>query len=214
MDEETAIINTNTRNQKIKDFFLKNKKSLITISVIIVVLLVSYFSYIEIKKYNKSKLAEKYNQIILSYDSSNKEKIINKLVYIVDEKDTTYSPLALYFLLDNNLIENRDEINKLFNTLIEETNLKKEIKNLIIYKKALFNADRAKEGDLLSILNPLINSESVWKSHALHLMAEFFYFNGHLKKSKEFFNQIVSNEDTNPYVRQESQRRLSRDLSE
>jgi predicted negative regulator of RcsB-dependent stress response len=66
MDEETAIINTNTRNQKIKDFFLKNKKSLITISVIIVVLLVSYFSYIEIKKYNKSKLAEKYNQIILS----------------------------------------------------------------------------------------------------------------------------------------------------
>ena len=102
MDEETAIINTNTRNQKIKDFLLKNKKNLITISVIIVVLLVSYFSYNEIKKYNKSKLAEKYNQIILSYDSSNKEKIINKLAYIIDEKDTTYSPLALYFLLDNN----------------------------------------------------------------------------------------------------------------
>ena len=32
--------------------------------------------------------------------------------------------------------------------------------NLIIYKKALFNADQSPEGDLLSLLNPLINSKS------------------------------------------------------
>ena len=214
MDEETAIINTNTRNQKIKDFFLKNKKSLITISVIIVVLLVSYFSYIEIKKYNKSKLAEKYNQIILSYDSSNKEKIINKLAYIIDEKDTTYSPLALYFLLDNNLIENRDEINKLFNTLIEETNLKKEIKNLIIYKKALYNSNYLDENELMTILKPIINSESIWKSHSLYLMAEYFYSKGEKQKSKEFFNQIVALTNSNNDIKLESIKRLNKDLSE
>ena len=214
MDEETAIINTNTRNQKIKDFLLKNKKNLITISVIIVVLLVSYFSYNEIKKYNKSKLAEKYNQIILSYDSSNKEKIINKLAYIIDEKDTTYSPLALYFLLDNNLIENRDEINKLFNTLIEETNLKKEIKNLIIYKKALYNSNYLDENELMTILKPIINSESVWKSHSLYLMAEYFYSKGEKQKSKEFFNQIVVLTNGNNDIKLESEKRLNKDLSE
>ena len=214
MDEETAIINTNTRNQKIKDFFLKNKKNLITISVIIVVLLVSYFSYNEIKKYNKSKLAEKYNQIILSYDSSNKEKIINKLAYIIDEKDTTYSPLALYFLLDNNLIENRDEINKLFNTLIEETNLKKEIKNLIIYKKALYNSNYLDENELMTILKPIINSESIWKSHSLYLMAEYFYSKGEKQKSKEFFNQIVALNNSNNDIKLESIKRLNKDLSE
>ena len=214
MDEETAIINTNTRNQKIKDFLLKNKKNLITISVIIVVLLVGYFSYNEIKKYNKSKLAEKYNQIILSYDSSNKEKIINKLVYIVDEKDTTYSPLALYFLLDNNLIENRDEINKLFNTLIEETNLKKEIKNLIIYKKALYNSNYLDENELMTILKPIINSESIWKSHSLYLMAEYFYSKGEKQKSKEFFNQIVALTNSNNDIKLESTKRLNKDLSE
>ena len=214
MDEETAIINTNTRNQKIKDFLLKNKKNLITISVIIVVLLVSYFSYNEIKKYNKSKLAEKYNQIILSYDSSNKEKIINKLAYIIDEKDTTYSPLALYFLLDNNLIENRDEINKLFNTLIEETNLKKDIKNLIIYKKALYNSNYLDENELMTILKPIINSESVWKSHSLYLMAEYFYSKGEKQKSKEFFNQIVALTNSNNDIKLESTKRLNKDLSE
>ena len=214
MDEETAIINTNTRNQKIKDFLLKNKKNLITISVIIVVLLVSYFSYNEIKKYNKSKLAEKYNQIILSYDSSNKEKIINKLAYIIDEKDTTYSPLALYFLLDNNLIENRDEINKLFNTLIEETNLKKDIKNLIIYKKALYNSNYLDENELMTILKPIINSESIWKSHSLHLMAEYFYSKGEKQKSKEFFNQIVALTNSNNDIKLESTKRLNKDLSE
>tara|TARA_B100000767_G_C19656355_1_gene489064 strand:- start:37 stop:681 length:645 start_codon:yes stop_codon:yes gene_type:complete len=214
MDEETAIINTNTRNQKIKDFLLKNKKNLITISVIIVVLLVSYFSYNEIKKYNKSKLAEKYNQIILSYDSSNKEKIINKLAYIIDEKDTTYSPLALYFLLDNNLIENRDEINKLFNTLIEETNLKKEIKNLIIYKKALYNSNYLDENELMTILKPIINSESIWKSHSLYLMAEYFYSKGEKQKSKEFFNQIVALTNSNNDIKLESIKRLNKDLSE
>ena len=132
MDEEVTIIETNTRNQKIKDFFVKNKKNLLIISVTIIVLIIGYFSYSEIKRYNKSKLADKYNRIILSYENTNKEKTTNELTHIVDEKDTTYSPLALYFMLDNNLINNQDEINKLFNILIEETNLKKEIQNLII----------------------------------------------------------------------------------
>ena len=29
--------------------------------------------------------------------------------------------------------------------------------------------------DLLKILNPLINSKSVWKSHALYLVAEYYF---------------------------------------
>ena len=55
------------------------------------------------------------------------KKLINKKL------DTTYSPLALYFLIDNNLIENtKKEINNLFDILIKETKLReREIKNLI-----------------------------------------------------------------------------------
>ena len=89
-----------------------------------------------------------------------------------------------------------------------------EIKNLIIYKKALFNADDINEIDLLNILNPIIKSDSVWKSHSLYLMAEYFYSKNEKQKSKEFFNQIINLENANQEIKLESQKRLNRDLSE
>ena len=98
--------------------------------------------------------------------------------------------------------------------MIEKISLDKEIKNLVIYKKALFNSDQAQESDLLNILNPLINSESVWKSHALYLMAEYFYSKDQKQKSKEFFNQIANLEDAKPDIKLQAQKRLNRDLSE
>ena len=107
-----------------------------------------------------------------------------------------------------------DVINNYFDVLIKEVKFDKEIKNLIIYKKALFNADNAEESELLNILNPLINSESVWKSHALYLMAEYFYTKNQKQKAKEFFNQIVNLENSNPDIRLQTEKRLNRDLSE
>ena len=85
---------------------------------------------------------------------------------------------------------------------------------MVIYKKALFNADKAEESDLLNILNPLINSESVWRSHALYLMAEFFYSKDQKQKSKEFFNQIISLENPNADIKLLAEKRLNRDLSD
>jgi hypothetical protein len=117
-------------------------------------------------------------------------------VEIINEQDPTYSPLSLYFIIDNKLISNQSEINSYFDTLIEKVSLDKEIKNLVIYKKALFNADQAEESELLNILNPLINSKSIWKSHALYLMAEYFYSKDQKQKSKEFFNQIITLENS------------------
>ena len=90
----------------------------------------------------------------------------------------------------------------------------KEIKNLNIYKKALYNADHINESDLLNILNPIIKSDSVWKSHALYLTAEYFYSKNEMQKSKEFFNQILNLENANQQIKLEAQRRLNRDLSE
>ena len=85
---------------------------------------------------------------------------------------------------------------------------------MIVYKKALYNADNATESDLLNILNPLINSNSVWKSHALYLMAEYFFVENQNQKAKEFFNKIISLEISNPDIRLQAEERLKRDLSE
>ena len=214
MDEEITIINKNTRNEKIKDFFITNKKNFIIGALVILVGLAGYFFYNEIKQRNKIELANKFNFITINYKEAEKKTTVKGLINIVKQNDITYSPLALYFLLDNNLIENNIEINKLFDQLINKTSLEKEIKNLIIYKKALFNSNFVKENDLLQILNPIINSESIWKSHALYLLAEYFYFKDETIKAKEFFNQILILPDGNSHIKLESQKRLNRDFSE
>jgi len=214
MDEEITIIDSNARNERIKNFFINNKKKLIIIVSIILVIIIGYLSFEKSKERTKIKLANQYNLALIDPSPKNKQKKIDEMVSVIKSNDATYSPLALYYLLDNNLLENNDEINILFNELIEKTNLENEIKNLIIYKKALFNSDFVSENELLKILNPVINSESIWKSHALYLLAEFFYSKGEKQKAKEFFNQILVLPNVNNIIKNESQKRLNRDISE
>ena len=214
MDEDISIINTNTRNEKIKNFLIQNKKKIIAGLVVITILLISYFAFGEYQDRKKIEISNTFNLITLNYSESNKEKTAKDLIQLVNEKNSTYSPLSLYFIIDNELIKEKKTINELFDIIIDETSLDKEIKNLNIYKKALYNADDSNENDLLNILNPLIKSESVWKSHALYLMAEFFYSKNEKQKSKEFFNQILNLENANQEIQLEAQKRLNRDLSE
>jgi predicted negative regulator of RcsB-dependent stress response len=214
MDEEILIIDSKTRNEKIKNFFINNKKKLVACTSILLISIIGYFSLEEIKIRNKIKLAEKFNLVIINFQTQEKQKTINELTNVVKENEATYSPLALYFLIDNNLIKNKNEINILFDELIDETKLDEEIKNLIIYKKALFNSDFASENELLQMLNPIINSESIWKAHALYLIAEYFYSKNEKKKSKEFFSQILLLRNGNIEIKKQSQKRINRDFSE
>ncbi len=214
MDEDLSIINTNTRNEKIKNFFVNNKNKIISGIIILIIIIVGVFSYDKYLINKKKDISDSYNSIIIDYSEKTKEKTASSLIEIINKKDPTYSPLSLYFIIDNNLVSDQSKINSLFDILINDTSLDSEINNLIIYKKALFNADNAQEGDLLNMLNPLINSKSVWKSHSLYLMAEYFYANNQKQKAKEFFNQIIALENSNPDIRLQAEKRLNRDLSE
>ena len=214
MDEDIEIINKKSRNEKIKNFFVKNSKKLTILFSAIILVIFGYFIYEDFSKKNKIKLANRYNFVTIKYISGDENKVEKELIDIVNKKDKTYSPLALYFLIDNNIISENDKINELFDIIINETSLDKEIKNLVIYKKGLFNSDFESENNLIQILNPVINSDSVWKSHALYLMAEYFYFKNQKQKSKEFFNQILTLENSNPTIKIESQKRLNRDFSD
>ena len=214
MDEDIAIINKETRNEKIKNFFIKNKKKIIISISVIILAIFGYFIYEDFNKKSKIKLANRYNIAKMNFISGNKAMVVNELLSIVHAKDRTYSPLALYFLIDNNIIDDKNKINELFDTVINETSLEKEIKNLLIYKKALFNSDFESENNLITILKPIINSNSIWKSHALYLMAEYFYFKNEKQKSKDFFDQIITLENVNSKIKREAQKRLNRDFSE
>ena len=214
MDEDLSIINANTRNEKIKNFFINNKSKLITGIIILIILLIAVFSYDKYLTNKKKEISDKFNSITIDFSEKTKDSTATSLIEIINKKDPTYSPLSLYFIIDNNLVTDQAKINLLFDLLIEEVSLDSEIKNLIIYKKALYNADNAQESDLLNMLNPLINSNTVWKSHSLYLMAEYFFANDQKQKAKEFFNRILTLESSNPDLRLQAEKRLNRDLSE
>ena len=214
MDEDLAIINRNTRNEKLKNFFVNNKRILISVMGIFIALIISYVALKEYKDKKRIKISDQYNSIIIEYSEKNREATRNALIELINKKDSTYSPLSLYFLIDNNLVVDQFKVNELFDLIIDDITQDKEIKNLIIYKKALFNSNNAEENQLLEIVKPLINSDSVWKDHALYLMAEYFYAKNEKQKSKDFFNQILSLENANQDLKIEAQQRLNRDLSD
>ena len=214
MDEEISIINEKTRNEKIKNFFITNKKFLFLSLSFIIIAILSFYSFQIYKDNNKKLISDKYNNAIIEYENGNKSLVVKEFKEIIERKDRTYSPLALYFLIDNNLIKKQNDVNQLFDILINKTALENEIRNLIIYKKALYNANFSNENVLLDILNPVINSDSIWKSHCLYLMAEYFYSKDEKKKSKEFYEKILNVKNANQDIVLETQKRLNRDLSD
>ena len=210
----SSIIDEKTRNEKIKNFFIDNRKIILSIAVVCVLIIIGFYSFQIYKDKKRILLSDRYNDVVIRYENKKDLNVVELMKDIIYEKDSTYSPLALYFLIDNDLIKNLNEVNDLFNLLINKTKLEEEIRNLIIYKKALFNADTIQENELLEILKPIINSQSVWKSHALYLIAEYFYSKNERQKSKEFFSQILDLENANQNLRIQSQKRLNRDLSD
>ena len=214
MDEDISAINTSTRNERIKNFFINNKKRIIILLSILILLIISYFTFDEIKKRNELKIANQYNNSKINFFSGKKSNVEKEMIEIVQAKDKTYSPLALYFLVDNKIVNSNEKINNLFDNVIDNKRLDKEIRNLIIYKKALYNADFETENKLLKILNPIINSNSIWKSHALHLLGEYFLSKNEKQKSKEFFEKILILKNSNTKIKLKAQRRIQRDFSE
>ena len=213
-DQEVEIISSETRKERIKNFLKTNKKKIIITIIFFILILFSFFFYKEYEKGNKEFLANKYNLTIIEYESGDKSNIITSMKDIIEYKDKTYSPLAFYYLLDNDLITSKEDINKYFDILINEIGLDYENKNLNIFKKGLFNSEFANESELLNILNPVIKSESIWKPHALYLMAEYYFAKKEKQKSKEFLEQIISLESISEKIRLEAQKRLRSDFSE
>ena len=212
MSENLKIIEQSSKIEKIRKFFLNNLKKIMVLLVLILLFLFSYFGYQEYKKRIKLGIAETYNQITLKEITAANTNDIRKLIKIIKERDPIYSVLSLNFIIENDLVSNQVEINNFFDLVIRSQE-EKEIKNLIIYKKAMYNAEITSENELLEIINPIIKSKSVWKSHALLLMADYFEHVNNFQKSKDFLEEIINSETVNNEIRIEAERRLNRNNS-
>jgi len=182
---------------KLKNFYEKNKVKIILTLLTLIILIVSFTTYLEIKKNKRISLSERYIEAKVYLEDKDTNKAENILKNIIFENDSTYSSLSLFLILNENLIEDKNEIIKLFNHILENCKFDKEIENLIIYKKALFETSFVDESKLLVSLNPLLNSDSLWKPHALMLLGDYYFSKKQNIKAKEFYLEVMKLKNLN-----------------
>jgi len=199
MDEEIAIIDELTRREKFTNFIINNKKKIYLVLGSVLFILFLIFYLLDLKEKKRIEISDQFIDASIKYDPNNKDISLNIFKNIIQKNDSTYSPLALFFVIDNKLLNSTEEINSLIDNVIKNSKLENEIKNLIIYKKALINSELLNEKNLIEILNPIIHSESIWRPHALLLLGDYFLSKGEKNKAQEFFSKIllIGNSDEN-----------------
>ena len=189
MSEE--ILNNNFQN-KIVNFVKKNLKKLIVLSILLILILFSYLFYKDLKNKGEIKLSEQYTQASILFKEKKIEDAKQLLENIINKKHKFYSPLALYFVIDNNLEEDPLKIINFFNKILSISSIEKENLNLIKIKKAILLFDVDDEELIIKTLNPIINSDSVWRILSIRLISEYFLSKGQKKKANEYI-QLLNN---------------------
>jgi hypothetical protein len=177
---------------KILEKAKNNFKLLIAILVIILTIL-SVLFFLDYKKNKKNILiSEQYNyaSILINNEKKNEAKKLLEDIIILNDK--TYSPLALYLIIDKKLENESKKITILFDKVLNIKSLKKEEKNLINIKKSLHLLNESKYEEAIDILNTLINSKSIWRETAIKLIAEYYNSIGEKIKAKEYFELLTN----------------------
>ena len=180
-----------TKKTKLRKFYDFNKILIFSSIIILAISILSFGFYFESKEKRNILLSESYVKAKIYLEKGNKKEATNILKEVILANDPTYSTLCFFLILNQNLITDYKELSNLFKHLLDNNKFEKEIKNLLIYKKALFSSDFINESDLLNDLKPLLNTETLWKPHALLLIGDYFVSKKDFIKAKEFYSQIL-----------------------
>ena len=179
-----------TKKSKLKRFYESNKVLIFSSIFILAILLGSFSFYLENKEKKKILLSENYVQARIYLENGNKSKAVSILKKVIFANDPTYSTLCFFLILNRNLVTDYNELLVLFDHLMDNNKFEKEIRNLLIYKKALLNSNFINESKFLEDIKPLLNNETLWKPHALLLIGDYFVSKREYIKAKEFYTQI------------------------
>ena len=170
----------------ISNLFKNNKKKIVSFFTLIILSIFIFVIYSELQKKNNIKISEEFNLAKIQLANNNTKSSKDKLILIIKKKNTFYSPSALNLIIDYDLIEDENEVIEYFDLIISMRNLDVEMKNLFIIKKIYFLGNKADESILLTNLNPIIQSNSIWKQIAQDYMYKFYLSKNELDKAKEF----------------------------
>ena len=196
-----------TKKSRIRRFYESNKIFIFSFILILIIILGSFIFYLEKQERKKILLSENYIQAKIYLENGNNNEALNTLKKVIFANDSTYSTLSFFLILNQNLISDYKEISALYDHLLENNNFEKELRNLLIYKKSLFSSNFVSETELLETIKPLLNTDTLWKPHALLLLGDYFMSKGENIKAREFYQQILSmnNLHKDLYVQAKSQ---------
>ena len=160
---------------------------------IIFITILVYFWYLNNQENNKTVISDNYIKAQTFLKNKKKDDAKRILLDIVEKNNSPYSSLALFLIIENNLVENKNEVLGYFDKIIDNNDLQKEDLNLIKFKKAMYISDLKNEQDILKLLNPIIKSNSVWKNHVLKFLVDFYKSKNQTQKANQYYLLLSDN---------------------
>ena len=184
-----------------KKTFLEVLKDNLKTIIIVFLLLFSIFSIFSWMKYDanikKQNLSEDFIKAKIFISEKKFVEANDILKDIVNQKDSTYSVLSLYLIINKDLEKDEKLVIKYFDKILSIKALKKEDLNLIKLKKAIYISRYEKEEDLLDLLNPIINSESFWKAQSIKFLGDYYFSKREYNKADEYYSILLNLKDPN-----------------
>lgn len=178
------------KTNKFLNFLKEKSKTIIILLLAILVVIIGIF-LLNLKENRKNTLlSEQYNNAKILINEKKTQEALIVLIDIIKEENKFYSPLSLNTIIESELTKKDDEIVSLFNKVLAIKKINTESKNLIRIKKALFIIDKANEVEIINLLNPIVNSNSIWRPNAIKLLVEYFSYKGDKIKSEEYYNLL------------------------
>jgi hypothetical protein len=169
----------------------QNSKLLISIVsvALLSLIIILYLSYKNQK--DLIHISEQYYEAQILIEKKNNKQAKSILENIIAEKSKLYSPLSLYLIIDLKLEDDPLKVIKLFDEVIKIKKIGKEDKNLIRIKKALFiSNNKDEEQIILDLLNPIVNSDSIWRKMSIEFLAKYFSNKNQKVKSEDYFKLL------------------------
>ena len=184
-------------SEKVKfiDLLKKNFKLLLSLLILLFVIISILLWFDYSNKNKREKISEDFIQAKILLEKQQNTKAYNVLKNIVEKKDNIYSPLSLFLIIEKNLETDKATITNYFDKILDIGSIEKEDLNLLRLKKAIFISENSKEEDMLELLNPIINSDSVWKIQSIKFLGDYYFSLKQFNKAKQYYLILISDND-------------------
>ncbi len=197
-----------TKKSKFRKLYDANKLLIFSTLFVLIIASISFSFYTVSREKKQILLADNYMVAIFYLQNNERDKGRKILKEIILANNRTYSTLSLFLILDEDLFDDQSEISNLFDHLLANNEFEQEVKNLIIFKKTLFLSNFANELEMVENAKQLINTNTLWKPHALLLLGDYFSSKKQYLKAKEFYVQILSLQNLNIEVYEQARSQL------